>query len=392
MKVNGLDAPDCPMTFATSAGYLQYPCPAIFLTSVQQPFPGSMQLGNPIDTNGEIPLHSSWVLPASVEAPQDNMMDVSDMPHIHFRDSEAVPMDASPQPVQNDLPLFSDGTTGNEDHRPYMLEAPSNMESGVDMFVRAAEGQALADGRNSRNPIGVSQLENNHNLTRVLPRSETRDSLLGVNFPSNIQEGHIDGMNLWSNTGGWSNVNVQVMVADHSLHESEGWELPFLQGWMMGQTQAGVAQSTLHSQHCIIVVPNIPIDARGIQRLQENLQGNQDATMIPSTNVRNVTRSGTSRGNRSRGTTHRGLVNSNTEGASSSVLVGILHGFANRDPNLGLSAAEASPQLPTAAAAAAAELPCTVKLRIWPHSMKHPTAALDPGTCKLTIPHAVLCR
>lgn len=43
------------------------------------------------------------------------------------------------------------------------------------------------------------------------------------------------------------------------------------------------------------------------------------------------------------------------------------------------------------AAAAAAELPCTVKLRIWPHDIKEPCAPLDAEKCRLTIPHAVLC-
>ncbi|KAM7261478.1 hypothetical protein ACFE04_008845 [Oxalis oulophora] len=43
------------------------------------------------------------------------------------------------------------------------------------------------------------------------------------------------------------------------------------------------------------------------------------------------------------------------------------------------------------AMAAAAELPCTVKLRIWSHDVKDPSAPLDVGRCLLTIPHAVLC-
>lgn len=40
---------------------------------------------------------------------------------------------------------------------------------------------------------------------------------------------------------------------------------------------------------------------------------------------------------------------------------------------------------------AAAELPCTVKLRIWPHDFKNPCASLKAEKCRLTIPHAVLC-
>lgn len=58
-----------------------------------------------------------------------------------------------------------------------------------------------------------------------------------------------------------------------------------------------------------------------------------------------------------------------------------------------IGAAEAAAaQAAMAAAAAAAELPCTVKLRIWPHDIKRPCAPLDPETCRLVIPHAVLCR
>lgn len=58
-----------------------------------------------------------------------------------------------------------------------------------------------------------------------------------------------------------------------------------------------------------------------------------------------------------------------------------------------IGAAEAAAaQAAMAAAAAAAELPCTVKLRIWPHDIKRPCASLDPDTCRLVIPHAVLCR
>ncbi|KAI7989681.1 Alanine--tRNA ligase [Camellia lanceoleosa] len=43
------------------------------------------------------------------------------------------------------------------------------------------------------------------------------------------------------------------------------------------------------------------------------------------------------------------------------------------------------------AATAAAELPYTVKLRIWAHDIKSPCDPLDGERCRLTIPHAVLC-
>lgn len=60
--------------------------------------------------------------------------------------------------------------------------------------------------------------------------------------------------------------------------------------------------------------------------------------------------------------------------------------------NIGAAEAAAAQAAMAAAAAAAAELPCTVKLRIWPHDIKRPSALLDPETCRLVIPHAVLCR
>ncbi|KAM0928170.1 hypothetical protein ACQ4PT_002312 [Festuca glaucescens] len=41
--------------------------------------------------------------------------------------------------------------------------------------------------------------------------------------------------------------------------------------------------------------------------------------------------------------------------------------------------------------AGAAELPCTVKLRVWRHDIKDPCGTLQLGACCLTISHAVLC-
>ncbi len=63
--------------------------------------------------------------------------------------------------------------------------------------------------------------------------------------------------------------------------------------------------------------------------------------------------------------------------------------ISRRGGTAGISAAEtAVTQSAMAAAVASAELPCTVKLRIWPHDIKHPSALLDPEMCCLVIPHA----
>lgn len=64
----------------------------------------------------------------------------------------------------------------------------------------------------------------------------------------------------------------------------------------------------------------------------------------------------------------------------------------NQAPGRGIAIPNIGDVEAAQAAMAAAELPCTVKLRIWPHDIKRPSASLDPETCRLTIPHAVLCR
>eukprot|EP00250_Pteridium_aquilinum_P014041 c21742_g1_i1 orf=794-3418(+) len=420
-EVYGLDAPDCPMTLATSPGYLQYPGPAVFFTPLQQPVADSSQRGNSSVLNSEVPLPApAWIWPAAWVSDSnygavqmDNvMMELNGVQHAPVPDtdtflpdgealeaaglhSEAVPMDASPRPAPRDLRSEASPSEATN-YLSYLPEGSNMMESGVDMLLRAAEGQALADGQGSRNHVNLGSEGTYPSLPRVLPRSETRDSLLGVNLPSNATEGHIDASNIWPSSGIWSDVNVQVLVGDtmpvmpqppFQVGESPGWELPFLQGWVMGQTQAGLVQPSLQGpQHGILVVPSIPFESRGYPSLQQQ-QGHGSNGMAGISTARNLVRSGNPRVSRSRGAAHR-VVATPGSGAAGSLHVGVLHGFASRDPNLGMIAAETSTM---AAAAAAAELPCTVKLRIWPHDIKHPSAVLDPDTCRLTIPHAVLC-
>ncbi|MCO5582518.1 hypothetical protein L7F22_036416 [Adiantum nelumboides] len=414
-EVNGLDAPDCPMTLATSAGYLHYPRPAIFFSPLQQPVADSSQRGNVPVLNSEVASPApAWIWPAAWVSDNndgavqmdDMMMDFNGVPDtdtflpdgdtLDFSgfNSEAVPMDASPRPAQGDMQREASMSEASN-HLSYLPEASNTMESGVDMLLRAAEGQALVEQQGSRNPSNAGTENVYPTLTRVLPRSETRDSLLGVNLPTNVSEGPVDASSIWPNSEIWNDVNIEVLVGDNLAamsqppfqvgEPSSGWELPFLQGWVMGQTQAGLAQTNLEGpQHGILVVPSIPFEARGYQSLQH--QHRHGLAGITGT-ARNISRTGNSRVSRSRGAGHRGLATSGS-GGPGSVHVGLLHGFASRDPNLGMIAADTSTM---AAAAAAAELPCTVKLRIWPHDIKNPSAVLDPETCRLTIPHAVLC-
>lgn len=50
------------------------------------------------------------------------------------------------------------------------------------------------------------------------------------------------------------------------------------------------------------------------------------------------------------------------------------------------------PEFATPLSAAATELPCTIKIKVWQHDVSDPFALMKSDTCLLTIPHVVLCR
>ena len=147
------------------------------------------------------------------------------------------------------------------------------------------------------------------------------------------------------------------------------WELPFLQGWLMGHTQAGqqsrhplnttTEEISAHNETSPSVNPNRAGFSRVIERPQS--------------------RNRTSR-------SHSIPMAAPNDNASSNISV---HGDGHPQP-----VNRIQPELAASfgVGAAAAELPCTVKLRLWSHHAKNPCVPLHPDGCRLTIPHAVLCR
>ncbi|XP_076944564.1 uncharacterized protein LOC143615282 [Bidens hawaiensis] len=105
-------------------------------------------------------------------------------------------------------------------------------------------------------------------------------------------------------------------------------ELPFMQGWLVGQSQAGTSSTTLPSESA-----EVPYGSSGASTSASQYDGDSFSIM------------------------------SRIQSQLSASLT----------------------------ATAAAELPCTVKLRIWPHDFKNPCASLKAERCRLIIPHAVLC-
>ncbi|KAG0454205.1 hypothetical protein HPP92_025509 [Vanilla planifolia] len=99
-------------------------------------------------------------------------------------------------------------------------------------------------------------------------------------------------------------------------------------------------------------------------------------------------------GSHSRSTGRSGARNQTRCQAISSAGVGVGSTFLNSqndESHQHSGPAGIATEIPSLTAAATAELPCTVKLRIWPHNIRDPCAFLDAETCRLTIPHAVLC-
>ncbi|KAL3812398.1 hypothetical protein ACJIZ3_013666 [Penstemon smallii] len=151
------------------------------------------------------------------------------------------------------------------------------------------------------------------------------------------------------------------------------WEVPFLQGWLMGQSQAG--QRAMNSQN---------------GGANEGLSTGNPPSLVPAVipsnigNSRIAGRSGLR--NRSSRSSTIPATGSGDGAASNSIPTE----QRNPQPFMIQEESDVDASL-AAAAAAAAELPCTVKLRIWSHDVKNPCELLDAGRCRLTIPHAVLC-
>lgn len=154
------------------------------------------------------------------------------------------------------------------------------------------------------------------------------------------------------------------------------WELPFLQGWLIGQSQAG--QRAMHPQNG---GSNEGLPSHGAI-------GNLSSVVPPGipSNIGNLRVPGRS-GSRHQSSRTRGIPTARSGDAAA---------FNNSGPEQSNSQRfmnQIQSEVATSlAAAAAAELPCTVKLRIWSHDAKNPCAPLDTQRCRLTIPHAVLCR
>ncbi|CBI37214.3 unnamed protein product, partial [Vitis vinifera] len=163
-----------------------------------------------------------------------------------------------------------------------------------------------------------------------------------------------------------SSANLDTFSGANSASRPKYWELPFLQGWLMGQSQAGVS-------------PMLSLNGASHEHSSQNL----GMAMAGSINLPGV--AGRSGQQQRFSRSHLISVSESVEQAAS---INIAHEGSDTPPIMSRIQSELAASL---AAAAAAELPCTVKLRIWSHDLKNPSAVLNAEKCLLIIPHAVLC-
>ncbi|KVH94279.1 WD40 repeat-containing protein, partial [Cynara cardunculus var. scolymus] len=163
------------------------------------------------------------------------------------------------------------------------------------------------------------------------------------------------------------------------------WELPFMQGWLMGHNQVGTPSTfpLRGSPHRYSVGDRRP----GLTSLTpESTNTSREVAEASLVMPYNMNRVNPERPGLWDFYPHATLTSASEYRQSA----------PTNEPNDGgdsfpiISRIE-SQLSASLAATAAAELPCTVKLRIWPHDLKNPSASLKVERCRLVIPHAVLC-
>eukprot|EP00252_Welwitschia_mirabilis_P016817 TRINITY_DN3734_c0_g1_i2.p1 TRINITY_DN3734_c0_g1~~TRINITY_DN3734_c0_g1_i2.p1 ORF type:complete len:868 (-),score=163.94 TRINITY_DN3734_c0_g1_i2:474-3077(-) len=441
-EVNDLDPSDSRMTLATTPGYLQYP-PAILFTQMHSNAePGNSVLGVNSPSLMHLPclFWPAFVTENNIPSTQADAMAVENasarsvgndtFPSSQFLDQSsmlsqsmawATPMDVSDGMTQGGLGSEFSSFDRNERRvtsRQMTLSEATDYEPYVDRHEVIDEDISMIDRPSNfplHEPEDVAVPDENIASRRNQPGSTSYQGQgsLGVSYMHGTQLNiPVHGI-LSSNIP--ANLNLQFLLRNgssthtqqvHPMGDHSGWEIPFLQGWLMGQTHAGLAPNLPFvegSQGGIFEHPATQSDTwtSELHRQQQNHGGSFSSSATSNAaGLRISGRHGGRPRTRSRTTVHistnsLGTSAANTVSSSGDAGADAVDEARSRRVNLDTTetetAAAHASMAAAAAAAAAAELPCTVKLRVWPHNINDPCALLDPERCRLTIPHAVLC-
>lgn len=367
-EANDLDSPDCPMALATSPGYLHYPPPAVFFANVHASVNSSLEARVPLIP---FPCFSPTYMRqcGTTSLQHDNRatgLNVSQQsvessssaqPHT---DLNRIPNDYLVSPMEMPTPVTPSSNFVQEDVTANCLlsEMANEVCDSMDDSVNATA--KISNGSPFRMPI--------------------KNSRLGVEFSSDIPPS-----NLPSNTDLQMLLrNVDVGQFHHFSHSGDpaSWDLPFLQGWLMGQTQA--------SLHPVLPLNDAPQESSsGIRQNEfDNLASDTLAPRSLGTPASSAMAS-QSRGSGRSGSRHRPHSCLLPEGSGEvATAISVRNDGIDLRPGVGRAESEVAASL---SSASGTELPFTVKLRIWSHNIQDPCAPLDVESCGLTVPHAVLC-
>ncbi|KDP26445.1 hypothetical protein JCGZ_17603 [Jatropha curcas] len=356
-EVNDLDSSDSSMTRATSPGYLKYPPPAVFVTNVQS--------SDRVSLATELPLMSLPFLLMPPFSVDDTRTDTN--------------RQVSPMTMQ----IESSGsrqlqTDGNAVDKYDTLVSPMETVPAVPSSSYHSTEGTLSNVFHTGIGSGVSET--------TVDAMET-DELQPIG--GNLQGSYTDPETSGGGSSAVGGVSGNISVRQHStelgqLHQylpsrdPTWWELRFLQGWLMGQSQAGVPST-------------LPLNSGGREYLPQ-YAGSSSTSYLPGNSVEapvaNLAMPAS--------TSLSGV--SGRSGLQHQISRFRFSGESIAPMNMQNDGIDNQPifnriqsEIATSLAAAAAELPCTVKLRVWSHDIERPCAPLNAERCRLTIPHAVLC-
>ncbi|GFZ17643.1 transducin family protein [Actinidia rufa] len=343
-KVNDLGSSDSSMTRATSPGSLRYPPPAVYVANVRSSDRLSMAT--------DLPLVSLPFLYLPSLTREDSRTD----PQLGSR-----PVGSSHVKVGSSSSMQVRETANAQEHYNHMEMSPA-----IDSNSHAEEDETLTNYC----PTGVHDRVGDITMDAM----ETAEVPL-VRVPGSI---------------GFQPDRVSIELRQHQLLHSRDpacWELPFLQGWLMGQSQAGMppvlpVDGGRHEHPSVylgagsaMLISDLPACSGGIPMVPVAMPSSVNRTVVSgASGIRDHS-------------LHTPLVSA-SDPRQGAAPVSTPHGGSDSLPLFSRIQSELAASL---AATAAAELPCTVKLRIWPHDIKNPCDPLDAERCRLTIPHAVLC-
>ncbi|MQM06323.1 hypothetical protein Taro_039144 [Colocasia esculenta] len=378
-EVNDLDSQDSPLTLATSPGYLQYP-PAVFISnnhSNAQAHSKNKVLFSPV--------YMFW--PTFVRG--GTFLQLEDRTIVSGNDIRTV-------------------GSGNMQHRSETFLTDQNQtystiggqNDDVLTSMEISSGEIPASNSTAEDPAAACLLAKVH-ATSSDTMMSTMETFQGLSTPgtshgnprNNVDDADClnTGLPPTSQGAGVSvripfdhssidagtlgNLDLQMFLRSieagqfHQIVPSSdqvSWELPFLQGLLVGQTHGSLYATLPLNNH--------------LQGTAAHGSGIMTSDLFPTRIIE-------SSSNRSSGPNDsRAVGHSSARHRSQSrqmAPVGAAEGSGANNIHSDVAS--------SLAAAAAAELPCTVKLRIWPHDIQDPCAPLDSDTCRLTIPHAVLC-